>query len=256
MKELTKKSLEDLAKKLPVVSEADQNQMIGGSVYVNPYGVRYGRAGYNDTLYVLGSDAVYNQILNKDISERDNQGISLYDATPERFSGTLSAYEGIEIQKNVFQAYARNEISYMGAVKVTNDYYQEDIFYDLDSNALVFNVADSGMIFSEQGLIQELRRVRKTIVGSGSLPGDSGSIPEEEDIETQIQNIMDQVEDLDDLERKAYNPYNQGLINEYQNIRRTLARELYSLWRAQGRAGMGSEIWDAERECGVGKVYG
>lgn len=78
MKKISKQSIVDLAKKLPVVNELDQSQMVGGSVYVSPYGVRYGKAGYNDTFYVLGSDAVYKQILNKNVDERDNQGIALY----------------------------------------------------------------------------------------------------------------------------------------------------------------------------------
>lgn len=218
-----------MAKKLPVVNELDQNQMVGGSVYVSPYGVRYGREGHNDTFYMIGSDAVYKEIRKKNIDDRDNQGIALYEATPERFSGTMSAYEGIEIQKNVFAAYAKHEISYEGAVAVINDHsVSEDIFFQrgggIGSGVLNFNVARSGMIFTEEGLRQELFRVRKTIdySDSGSIPGGSGSIPNEESIQNSINEISRSLYILDNYEDK-----DKKLIG----LRSDFAQRLYSLWQ-------------------------
>lgn len=247
MKKLTKKSLEDLANKLPVVSELDQNQMIGGSVYVSPYGVRFGREGHNDTFYMIGSDGVYNEIRKMPIDDRDNQGIQLYYATLDRFSGSMSAYEGIDIQKNVFAAYAKHEISYEGAVAVINDHsVNEDIFFKrsggLGSGVLNFNVARSGMIFTEEGLRQELFRVRKTIdySDSGTIPGGSGNTPEEL-LEIEIAEFNNDLAQLNIDDPKF----------ELQDLRKIYASRLVSLWRRQGKAGYEYEIWDAYKECGV-----
>lgn len=40
---------------------------------------------------------------------------------------------------------------------------------------------------------------------------------------------------------------------DFQNIRQSYASELHSLWKAQGKAGVGFEIWDAYKVCGYNR---
>ncbi len=249
MKDLTKKCLDELAKKLPILTEREQREKRGGSVYVGPYGEDFGRAGLNDALYVLGSQAMYNHARQNNL---DNYGISLHAATEENFSGSFSAYEGIEVQKNVFAAYAKQIINYTGNVEVINNQSEnDDIYYRRDqsgaSGVLFFNNSRSGMIFTEQGLVQELLRVQKNIhtdpSNSGSFPGDSGNIPNED----LLKKEMDQFQS--DLAQLNIDDPN----NEQQSLRRTYASRLLSLWGRQGKVGYGYMPWDAEEACGVKK---
>ena len=256
MKDLTKKCLDELAKKLPILTEREQREKRGGSVYVGPYGEDFGRAGLNDALYVLGSQAMYNHARQNNL---DNYGISLHAATEENFSGSFSAYEGIEVQKNVFAAYAKQIINYTGNVEVINNQSEnDDIYYRRDqsgaSGVLFFNNSRSGMIFTEQGLVQELLRVQKNIhtdpSNSGSFPGDSGSIPNNT-IKKNIEEIMVLIKEINEYESEAIKQGNTSMVEYYQDARKRYASELLSLWRQQGHAGTGYEIWDAYQMCGV-----
>ena len=117
-----------------------------------------------------------------------------------------------------------------------------------------FNAARSGLIFTEQGLIQELYRVRKTIHYdypiTGNLPCDSGSFANNE-IQKKINEIMEIIKEIDQYESEAKKQNNESMVEYYQGERRRYATQLYSLWIQQGHAGAGYEIWDAYRACGV-----
>ena len=59
MKKLTKKNLDELAKKMPVISEIEQRSMVGGTIYVDYDGFELGRVGGSDIFYVIGTKDMY-----------------------------------------------------------------------------------------------------------------------------------------------------------------------------------------------------
>ena len=243
MKTITRKNLDELEKRMPVVSENEQKDRMGRAVYVDYQGYIYGRIG-NGFFCVLGSIDMYYYAVEHHL---EYYGIHLFDAGKEGFMDPI--HPGREIQKKVFTKYAQDVINYSGKITLVEDQYADDLYYnagpDREHGELCFNVIRSGIIFNEDWLIDGLKEVDKIIQGSssGNVPGgDKPGMTDAERIQKQIDDIMAIIADFD----RAY-----GKGKGMESAREAYASQLCALWHSQGHAGMGYEIWDAYRICGV-----
>ena len=256
MKKLTKKNLEELAKEMPVISEIEQRSMVGGTIYVDYDGFELGRVGGSDLFYVIGTKDMYYHARDNDIQD---YGKPLSLTSKESLITGSGAYSGKDPQKSVFSYYAEITIGYTGPVYVVQDYNNsEDIRFEAEggmtSGGLYFNTLYSGSIFTENGLRQRLFEKRSEIHnpgGTGSLPGGTGNISDEERIQMEINNIMFEVQELNKQYPYVNKTNNPILYEQLQNRRWSLAHSLISLWIQQGNEGVGYQITDAYRICGV-----
>ena len=231
-KKISIKDLEDLAKEMPILTENEQKVVVGGSIYLDYNGNELGRFGSRDNFCVVDQET-FEYARNFNL---DNCGTPLSQVGGSGFSGNL-----YDIQKTVFTRYARG-IGFTGEIKVVEDYSEEGVFISKDgSNALCLNVARSGII-SESGLRNSLEKLHIGVFTSGYLSGEGES--EEDRIKGQISYIMGVIAELNATDKEH---------TEYQNERMSYASQLCSLWHDQGHAGVGYEIWDAYRACGVKK---
>ena len=230
------KDLEDLAKEMPILTENEQKVVVGGSIYLDYNGNELGRFGSRDNFCVVDQET-FEYARNFKI---DNCGTPL-SHTGSGFSGSI-----YNIQKTVFTRYAK-KMGYIGEVSVVEDYGEEDIFISKDgTNTLCFNVARSGIIFSESGLENSLKKMHIGVFSSGYLSGDG--VSEEDRIKKEISYIMNAIAELN-IEDDMYH----NKVRTQQELRKTYASQLCSLWHDQGHAGVGYELWDAYKACGVNK---
>jgi hypothetical protein len=229
------KDLENLAKEMPVLTENEQKVVIGGSIYLDNNGNELGRFGVYDNFRVVDQETFeYARSFNL-----DNCGTPLSQTENSGFSGNI-----YDIQKTVFTRYAR-KMGYTGETRVVEDYSEEEgIFISKDGmNALCFNVARSGIV-SESVLEDSLKKMHVGAFSSGYLSGDG--VSEEDRIKEEISYIMNAIAELNAEDKR-----NNTKEKTQQSLRESYASQLCSLWHDQGHTGVGYEIWDAYRACGV-----
>lgn len=234
-KRISIKDLEDLAKEMPILTEKERKTVIGGSIYVDYNGSELGRFGFYDNFCIVDQEAFkYAQSTGL-----DNYGIPLSCAGNSGYSGNI--FDAKDAQKAVFARYAKGVIGYTGEIEVVEDFSNaQDIFISKDATGtkLCFNVARSGAIFTEMGLESSLKKIHIGMFSSGSIESDEDRIKEQINY---IKGVIAEF-DVNDVKREAF-----------QTERMSYASQLCALWHEQGHAGVGYEIWDAYRECGVEK---
>lgn len=255
MKEISLKMLDELAKKMPVIDETDQERYAGGAYYINYDGGSFGQVGSSDHLYLLGTKQMYDYAVDNKL---ENYGLALYYATDDFFIPG-SVYYGKHVQKNIFANYARTLIGYEGAVSIVNDSNKEDLYYVRSeqpgvSGALCFNRGNSGMIFNHNGLINRLFQVEREMHETPPYPGGGDLNDPGNAIQVKINAIMAAIQELNrheevyrDTEPQRY----RQMHNDSVPSRRAYASELYSLWVEQGKIGLDHEIWNAYNKCGA-----
>ena len=232
------KDLENLAKEMPVLTENEQKVVIGGSIYLDNNGNELGRFGVYDNFRVVDQETFeYARSFNL-----DNCGTPLSQTENSGFSGNI-----YDIQKTVFTRYAR-KMGYTGETRVVEDYSEEEgIFISKDGmNVLCFNVARSGIV-SESVLEDSLKKMHVGAFSSGYLSGDG--VSEEDRIKEQISYITSAIAELNAQDQAMYDDNRKT----QQELRKTYASQLCSLWHEQGHAGPGYELWDAYKSCGVNR---
>lgn len=237
-KKISIKDLEDLAKEMPILTENEQKVVVGGSIYLDYNGNELGRFGVYDNFRVVDQETFEYA---RDF-KADNFGTPLSQTGSSGFSGNIC-----DIQKTVFTRYAR-KMGYTGETRVVEDYSEEEgIFISKDGmNALCLNVACSGII-SESVLEDSLKKMHVGAFSSGYLSGDG--VSEEDRIKEQISYITSAIAELDAQDKMMYNDNRKT----QQEMRKTYASQLCSLWHDQGHAGVGYELWDAYKACGVNR---
>lgn len=258
MKEISLKMLDELAKKMPVIDETDQERYAGGTYYIDYGGGDFGQVGSGDRLSLLGTQQMYNYAV---ANKLEDYGVYLFEATDDFFKPG-SVYHGQHIQKKVFANYARQVINYEGEVSVVNDWYKDDLYYVRSQSAgvsgsLCFNQAKSGMIFCNEGLIQRLIQVQKDIHLGPVYPG--GEDPNDPGRDPRIAVIMDAIQEMNKLEDYVLKVEKNEEKHKYMHnasipSRMVYASELYSIWHEQGKAGVDYEIWNAYKICGTDPV--
>lgn len=230
------KDLENLAKEMPVLTENEQKVVVGGSIYLDHNGNELGRFGVYDNFRVVDQETFeYARSFNL-----DNCGTPLSQTDNSGFSGNIYG-----IQKTVFTRYAK-KMGYTGEIRVVEDYSEEGIFISKDgTNTLCFNVARSGII-SESVLENSLKKMHVGAFSSGYLSGDG--VSEEDRIKEEISYIVNAIAELNAEDDMYHNK-----VRTQQELRKTYASQLCSLWHEQGHAGVGYELWDAYKACGVNK---
>lgn len=235
MKKITRKNLYELEKEMPVISESEQRDHLGKAVYIAlEDGHEYGTIGH-ELFYVVSMDMYDYAIRNK----LEEYGVSLYETN---FTGNICT--GSEITRKVFTRYASHVIGFKGDIVLVNDPSSMELRYDRNagsnSGTLYFNVTFSGSLFNRSGLIQKLKSIEKLI------EEEEHKAPDPEIIQKKIDEIKAAIAELDREDLKN----NPGTKTQ-QHLREQYAIQLRSLWRDQGHAGFGYEIWDAYAQCGV-----
>lgn len=228
------KDLENLAKEMPVLTENEQKVVVGGSIYLDHNGNELGRFGSCDNFCVVDQETFeYARSFNL-----DNCGTPLSQTGSSGFSGNI-----YDIQKTVFTRYAR-EIGFTNEIRIVEDFSNEGIFISKDgAHALCLNVARSGIVY-ESELNNSLVKLYIGTFRSGYLSGDG--VSEEDRIKEEISYIMNAIAELNAEDKR-----NNTKEKTQQSLRESYASQLCSLWHDQGHTGVGYEIWDAYRACGV-----
>ena len=163
MKRITKQNLNDLANVMPVLSEQNQFENVGGTYYVSNLTYEgLGFVGNSDVIYVISP------------SEFENA-----EATGDEYAGVALMGCDIFTQQMIFAAFAFQTIGYNGGTEVVSlDNDPRPIFYDTYSGRLKFNVATSSGVWGCKAALEaELHKVRASMSGnsSSSSGGDSNS---------------------------------------------------------------------------------
>jgi len=214
MKRITKQNLNDLANVMPVLSEQNQFENVGGTYYVSNLTYEgLGFVGNSDVIYVISP------------SEFENA-----EATGDEYSGVALMGCDIFTQQMIFAAFALNTIGYNGGTEVVSlDNDPRPIFYDTYSGRLKFNVATSSGVWGCKAALEaELNSIRHTISGvvsgsnSGSTSGNMSATDANKlaELDSRLNALNHNGSDFEDVFE--------------QHLRSNLAYDYYEFWQSIG----------------------
>ena len=240
MKRITKQNLNDLANVMPVLSEQNQFENVGGTYYVSNLSfMELGYVGYGDEIYVAND-------LEWEFAQNNNGG----------GYGTPLAEADSSTQIRVWAQYVYLKNGFSGSITIEGNNSGFPVrFID---GTLYFNTAEMNKLTHKSTLEVALNSVDSAIRtymaanGSGSTSGSaSGSASGSNS------GSLEQQEAALEAELETLN-HNGVYCGEYmeQQRRITLAGDFVLLWNKQGHTGMGYELQDAYKKCKVVYVNG
>ena len=254
MKRITKQNLNDLANVMPVLSEQNQFENVGGTYYVSNLTYEgLGFVGNSDVIYVISP------------SEFENA-----EATGDEYAGVALMGCDIFTQQMIFAAFAFQTIGYNGGTEVVSlDNDPRPIFYDTYSGRLKFNVATSSGVWGCKAALEaELHNVRASMSGNssssgaGSNTGGGGSSTSSGSTSGNISggisgsaygNMSGSLQDIAvDLNNRLSILNNNGIsCTKEQSERYNLALRFYDLWKDSGLSGNEYTLDEAYKKCKV-----
>ena len=230
MKRITKQNLNDLANVMPVLSEQNQFENVGGTYYVSNLSfMELGYVGYGDEIYVAND-------LEWEFAQNNNGG----------GYGTPLAEADSSTQIRVWAQYVYLKNGFSGSITIEGN--NSGLPVRFIDGTLYFNTAEMNKLTHKSTLEVALNSVDSAIRtymaanGSGSTSGsasgsNSGSLEQQEAaLEAELTRLNN----------------NDKPHTEEQSQRIELANRFYNLWRESGDYDNGTHyIWDAYTKCKV-----
>lgn len=144
MKKLTRKNLDELAKKMPTINENIQRSFIGGDIFYDQSGNFLGNFGPGDAFKVI-SDSEYGDLVEYGIDPNRTYGVSLAD-------GSISTSVKYKVMMGYLSSYGINN------VQLRPDYTWEAGFVEVsEGSGHVFTMNSSGVCLqNESSLLSTL----------------------------------------------------------------------------------------------------
>lgn len=241
MKRITKQNLNDLANVMPVLSEQNQFENVGGTYYVSNLSfMELGYVGYGDEIYVAND-------FEWEFAQNNNGG----------GYGTPLAEADSSTQIRVWAQYVYLKNGFSGSITIEGNNSGFPVrFID---GTLYFNTVEMNKLTHKSTLEVALNSVDSAIRtymaanGSGSNSGStsgSASGSNSGNINTDMDGVpCGPINDPD--AEISYILSRASTFNEYKKdiTRQKLAERLFECWRTQGKVGMGYSIIDAYDKC-------